>query len=134
MTRFWAREQPGDAASVFAPGGAKPAATGSDDNGDGELEDEDDALAVRSFGGSASTAGAVAGGALWDSADAVGDTQGGVGPSADDDVAPGFGGGGGNEVPRLGSGGGLMANAGARQNAPLTLSAAAVDDHGPRGG
>ena len=138
MTRFWAREQPGDAASVFAPGGAKPAATGSDDNGDGELEDEDDALAVRGFGGSASTADAVASGALWDSADAVGDTQGGVGPSAGDDVAPGFGGGdggGGNEEPRLGSGGGgLMADAGARQNAPLTLSAAAVDDHGPRGG
>jgi hypothetical protein len=132
MTRFWAQEQPGDAASVFSPDGAKPAAAGSDDDGVGELE-EDDALAVRGFGGPASTAGAVAGRAWWDSADAVGDTQGGVSLGADDDVAPGFG--GGNEVLRLGSGrGGLMANAGVRQNAPSTLSAAAVDDYGPHGG
>jgi hypothetical protein len=76
MTRFWAREQPGDAASVLCPAGAKPAAAGSDDDGHGELECEDDALTVRGFGGSASTAGAVAGGAWWGSADAVGDTQG----------------------------------------------------------
>ncbi len=40
-TRFWARERPGDAASVFAPGGAKPAAAGPDDDAD------DDALAAR---------------------------------------------------------------------------------------
>jgi hypothetical protein len=63
MTHFWAREQLGDAVSVFATGGAKPVAAGSDGDGDGELEDEDDALAVRGFGGSASTAGAVADGA-----------------------------------------------------------------------
>jgi hypothetical protein len=63
--------------------------------------------------------------------------QGGVGPSADDDVAPGFGGGGGNAstVPGPSSGGdGLMANARVRQNASSTLSATSVDDHGPRGG
>jgi hypothetical protein len=33
-THFCARKHPGDAASVFAPGGAKPAATGSDDDAD----------------------------------------------------------------------------------------------------
>jgi WD domain, G-beta repeat len=45
-TRFWARERPGDAASVFAPGGAKPAAAGPDDDADGDQYDEDDALVV----------------------------------------------------------------------------------------
>ncbi|KAI9508815.1 WD40-repeat-containing domain protein, partial [Russula earlei] len=40
-TRFWARERPGDAASVFAHGGAKPAAAAPDDDADGEQEDED---------------------------------------------------------------------------------------------
>jgi len=98
MTHFWAHEQPGDAASVLATGGAKPATAGSDDDRDDELEYEDDALAVRGFGGSASTAGAAADGAWWDSADAVGDTQGSVGPCTDDDVAPGFGGGGGSNA------------------------------------
>ncbi len=144
-TRFWARERPGDAASVFAPGGAKPAAAGPDDDADGEAEDEDDALAVPGFGSSASVAVAGAGGGWWNSADTVGGAHGGVGPSADDDIVPGFGGGGGggaSEVPGLGSGGGgfvggrsgLMANAGGRQNGPSMSSATGMDGQGPRGG
>jgi polyadenylation factor subunit 2 len=125
-TRFWARERPGDAASVFAPGGAKPVAAGPDDDADGEAEDGDDVLTVPSFGSSASVAVAGAGGGWWNSADTVGGAHGGVGPGADDDIVPGFGGGGGgggggSEVPGLGGGGGgfgggggsgLMANAG----------------------
>ena len=63
-TRFWARERPGDAASVFAPGGAEPAATGPDDDADGEAEDDDDLLAVPGFGSSASVAIAGAGGEI----------------------------------------------------------------------
>jgi len=85
-TRFWARERPGDAASVFAPGGAKPAAAGPDDDAYGEAEDEDDALAVPGFGSSASVAVAGAGGGWWNSADTVGGAHGGVGPGADDDI------------------------------------------------
>jgi len=50
-TRFWACERPGDAASLFSPRPAKPAAAGSDDDPDGEPEDEDDALAIPGFGG-----------------------------------------------------------------------------------
>jgi len=71
-TRFWARERPGDAASVFAPGGAKPAAAGPDDDAYGEAEDEDDVLAVPGFGSSASVAVAGAGGGWCNSADTVG--------------------------------------------------------------
>jgi len=37
---------PGDAASVFSPGGAKPAAAGPDDDQD----NDDDSLVVPSFG------------------------------------------------------------------------------------
>ena len=48
-------------------------------------------------------AGTGTGGAWWNSADTVGGTHGGVGPSTDDDVLPGFG---GSEAPGLGSGGG----------------------------
>jgi len=48
----------------------------------------------------------VAGGAWWNSVDAVGDTQGGVGPGADGDIVPGFGGGSGGDVHGLGNGGG----------------------------
>jgi polyadenylation factor subunit 2 len=149
-TRFWARERPGDAASVFGPGGAKPAAAGPDDDADGDQDDEDDALAVPGFGSSASVAGAGSGGAWWNSTDASGGMHGGVGPGADD-VVPGFGGGGsglgggGNEVPGLGSGGsgfgggvgggsGLVANAGGRPNGPSMSAGAAQDGHGPRGG
>jgi polyadenylation factor subunit 2 len=142
-TRFWARERPGDAASVFAPGGAKPAAAGPDDDADGGAEDDDDTLAVPGFGSSASVAVAGAGGGWWNKADTVGGAHGGVGPGADDDIVPGFGGGGGgSEVPGLGSGGGgfvggrngLMANAGGRQNGPLMSSATGMDGQGPRGG
>ena len=77
-TRFWARERPGDAASVFAPGGAKPAASGPDDDADGEQDDDDDALVVPGFGGSASAAGA--GAAWWGSAGVMGGAHGGCGP------------------------------------------------------
>jgi len=89
-TCFWARERPGDAASVFAPGGAKPAAADADGDADGEAEDEDDVLAVPGFGSSASVVVAGAGGGWWNSADTVGGAHGGVGPSADDDIVPGF--------------------------------------------
>jgi polyadenylation factor subunit 2 len=142
-TRFWARERPGDAASVFAPGGAKPAAAGPDDDADGEAEDDDDVLAVPGFGSSASVAIAGAGGGWWNSADTVGGAHGGVGPGADDDIVPGFGGGAGggsSEVPGLGSGGGggggsgLMANAGGRQNGLSMSPATGMDGQGPRGG
>src|SRR6266851_1361046 len=61
-------------------------------------------LAVPGFGSSASVAVAGAGGGWWNSADTVGGAHGGVGPGADDDIVPGFG--GGSEVPGLGSGGG----------------------------
>lgn len=140
-TRFWARERPGDAASVFAPGGAKPAAAGPDDDADGEQEDEDDALAVPGFGSSAASfAGAGVGGAWWNSADTLGGVvHGGLGTGADDDVVPGFGGGGGgggfggggSEVPGFGGG---MASTGGYQNGPSMSSAAVMDGQGPRGG
>jgi hypothetical protein len=143
-TCFWAREWPGDSASVFAPGGAKPAAAGPDDNADGEAEDEDDALAVPSFGSSTSIAIAGAGGGWWNSADTVGGMHSGVGPGADDDIVPRFSGGSsGSKVPRLGSGGGgfrgrggsrLMANAGGCQNGPSMSSATGMDGQGPHGG
>ena len=145
-TRFWARERPGDAASVFAPGGAKPAAAGPDDDADGEQEDEDDALAVPGFGSSAaSNTGAGVGGAWWNSTDTLGGVaHGGMGIGADDVVVPGFGGGGGgfggggSEVPGFGGGGGSgsgsMANVGGHQNGPSMLSAAVMDGQGPHGG
>ena len=145
-TRFWARERPGDAASVFAPGGAKPAAAGPDDDADGEQEDEDDALAVPGFGSSAaSITGAGVGGAWWNSTDTLGGVaHGGMGIGADDVVVPGFGGGGGgfggggSEVPGFGGGGGSgsgsMANVGGHQNGPSMSSAAVMDGQGPHGG
>jgi hypothetical protein len=68
---------------VFAPGGAKPAAAGLDDN----------SLVVPGFGESAAAAGA--GAARWCFAGVMGGMQGDVGPSA----APRFG---GNEVPGFG--------------------------------
>ena len=49
MTCFWACECPGEAASVFSLGGAKPA--GPDDGPDGEPTDEDDALVIPGLGG-----------------------------------------------------------------------------------
>jgi len=81
-TRFWAREQPGDAASVFAPGGAKPATAGPDD----DAEDEVDAHAVPVFGSSASVAVVGAAGGWWNSANTVGGVHSRVGPGADDDI------------------------------------------------
>ncbi|KAH9057690.1 WD40-repeat-containing domain protein [Lactarius vividus] len=123
-TRFWARERPGDAASSFAPGGAKPAAAHPDDDADDGQDDDDDALAVPGFGSSAA-------GAWWAAADGVGGSS--AGGSGADDVVPGFGGGvgaaaaaaaaasggsGGSDVPGLGS----------------ASSAGAVDGQGSRGG
>jgi len=84
-------------------------------------------------------AGTGAGGAWWNSADTVGGTHGGVGPSTDDDVLPGLG---GSEAPGLGSGAGgfgggsgsgPIANARGRQNG-LSVSFTAMDDQGPCGG
>jgi hypothetical protein len=108
-------------------------------------EDEDDALAVPSFGSSAPSrfrARVVSGGTR--PTVTVGGAHRGVGSGADDDIVPEFG-GGSSEVPGLGSGGGgfgggaeggsgLMANAGGRQNGPLMSWAAAMDGQGPRGG
>jgi hypothetical protein len=81
-TRFWARERPSDAASVFAPGGAKPAAAGPDD----DAEDEDNAHAVPVFGSSTSVAVAGVAGGWWNSADTMGGAHGRVGPGVDDDI------------------------------------------------
>jgi hypothetical protein len=39
-THFRVREHPGDAASIFVPGGAKPAAAAPDDNADGDQYDK----------------------------------------------------------------------------------------------
>jgi len=147
-TRFWARERPGDAASVFAHGGAKPAAAAPDDDADGEQDDDDDALAVPGFGSSASAAlglglgtgtggGGGGGGAWWGSAGAMGGPYGGVGPGADDVAVPGFGGGGGsNDVPGFGGGSGFggVGGDGGRQNGPSMASIGMVDGQGPRGG
>ena len=135
-TRFWARERPGDAASVFAPGGAKPAA-GPDDDADGDQYDEDDALVVPGFGGSASAMGT--GAAWWGSAGVMGGAHGGADPGMDD-IVPGFGGGGssssggGGEVPGFG-GGGAVSSSGSRPNGPSSMSSAAgKDGQGMRGG
>ncbi len=138
-TRFWARERPGDAASVFAPGGAKPAAAGPDDDADGDQEDEDEALVVPGFGGSGSATGAGAGAAWWGSAGVMGGTHGGAGLGMDD-IVPGFGGGGGggssgaSEVPGFGGGGGVPGTGG-RPNGPSSMSSAVgIDGQGSRGG
>ncbi len=84
--------------SVFSPGRAKPAAAGSDDDAGGEPEDEDDALDVPSFRSSAPSQSVVVELGRY-----RGSQHGGVGPGAEDNAVPGFG-GGGSEVPRLGSG------------------------------
>ena len=64
----------------------------------------------------------------------MGGAYSGVSPSADDNVMPGFDGGGSG----FGCGGEsrnrLMANAGVRQNGPSMSLAAAVDGQAPRGG
>jgi polyadenylation factor subunit 2 len=138
-TRFWARERPGDAASVFAAGGAKPAAAAPDDDADGDQYDEDDALVVPGFGGSGSAAGAGAGAAWWGSVGVMGGAQGGADPGADD-IVPGFGGGGSggsggsSEVP--GFGGGVVSGSGSRPNGPSSMSSSAAgrDGQGLRGG
>ena len=145
-TRFWARERPGDAASVFAPGGAKPAAAGPDDDADGDQYDEDDALVVPGFGGSGSAAGPGAGAAWWGSAGVMGSAHGGA-DLGTDDIVPGFGGGGSgagassgggssSEVPGFG-GGGVASGPGSRPNGPSSMSSATGRDgqgQGLRGG
>ena len=71
---------------------------------DGELEDKDEAIARPGFWQLSLHRRPVAGGAWWHSVDPGGDTQGGVGPRADDDIMPGFGGGSVGEVHGLGNG------------------------------
>ena len=108
-TRFCARKRPGDDASVFAPGSAKPAAASPDDDADGDQDEEGDSFVVPGFGGSAAAAGPGPDGETPQVAIMVG---GHVGPGAED-VVPGLGcrggggtGSGGNEVRFLGLVGG----------------------------
>jgi hypothetical protein len=91
---------------------AQPATTRPNDGGDGEAEDDDDALAVPGFGSPASIADTGGGGARWNSADTAGGAHGRVGPSTDDDDMPGLG----NVGCWFGGGRGLMANARGRRN------------------
>ena len=131
-TRFWARERPGDAASSFAPGGAKPAAAQPDDDAYDAQDDDDDALAVPGFGSSA--AGAWWGAAAAPTVDGIAGGGGGGGPGGPgaDDVVPGFG-GSGNAGAGTGTGTGSNSGevpglGGAGPNAGLP------DGQGPRGG
>jgi polyadenylation factor subunit 2 len=126
-TRFWARERPGDAASSFAPGGAKPAAAQPDDDAYDAQDDDDDALAVPGFGSSAA-------GAWWGAAAADG-VAGGGGPggSAADDVVPGFGGGGGGGPGGGGGGGGEVPGLGSA-GAGSGMGSSSAEGQGPRGG
>lgn len=121
-TRSSARERPGDAASVFALGGAEPRRRRPDDD---DAKGEDDSLVVPGFGGPAATAGAGAArcGSLGG---VVGSAQAGVGLGVDD-VVPRFGGGvgdgagsGGNEVPGFGGGGGLVFGPGGQNGASMS--------------
>jgi hypothetical protein len=86
--------------------------------------------------------GTATGGAWWNSADTVGATHGGVGPSTDDDVLPGFG---GSEAPGLGSDGGRFGGGSGSGSGPianargcqkdLSMSfTAEMDVQGPHGG
>ena len=72
-------------------------ATGPHDDGNSEVKDEDDALAVPSFGGPALVAGTSGGDAWWDSVDTARTTEW----VPDNDVVAGFGEG---EVPGFGNG------------------------------
>lgn len=45
-TRFWARERPGDAGSIFSGGGARPPAGAEEDVDDAEGEDEEQSMIV----------------------------------------------------------------------------------------
>ena len=72
-------------------------ATGPHDDGNSEVKDEDDALAVPSFGSPALVAGASGGDAWWNSVDTARTTEW----VPDNDVVPGFGEG---EVPGFGNG------------------------------
>ncbi|KAI9451621.1 WD40-repeat-containing domain protein [Lactarius psammicola] len=129
-TRFWARERPGDAASSFAPGGAKPAAAQPDDDAYDGQDDDDDALAVPGFGSSAA-------GAWWGAAGAVdgiaGSSGGGGGSGVDDVVVPGFGGGGGANIVGAGGGGSDVPGLGSA-GAGGALGSGAADGQGQRGG
>ncbi|KAJ7184460.1 WD40-repeat-containing domain protein, partial [Mycena filopes] len=87
-TRFWSRERPGDATSVFSGGGEKPPEVVDT----GGQDDEEDAMAP-GFGGAGGGGGA---GAWWGRDDATSttdafgrSTRGGYDPA--DDMVPGFG-------------------------------------------
>ncbi|KAJ7460856.1 WD40-repeat-containing domain protein [Mycena galericulata] len=90
-TRFWSRERPGDATSVFSGGGEKPPEIVDQ----GGQDEEEDVLAP-GFGGGApwwsredESRGAGAGG--YDSADAYGRNSRGYDGGASDEFLPGFG-------------------------------------------
>jgi hypothetical protein len=72
---------------------AQPATARPNDGGDGEAEDDDDALAVPGFGCPASIADTGGGGARWNSAETARGAHGRVDLSTDDDM-PGLGNGG----------------------------------------
>ncbi|RDB24259.1 Polyadenylation factor subunit 2 [Hypsizygus marmoreus] len=100
-TRFWSRERPGDASSVFSGGGEKPPEVGE---GGGQDEEEDAMVPGFGFGGGG---GGGAGGTWWgkeeDGGGRGGSAAGGGGDyevgrrggytdlSASDDFIPGFG-------------------------------------------
>jgi hypothetical protein len=100
------RERLADHASVFYPCVVQPLTAGPNDDGDGEAEDDDDALAVPCFRSSASILDTGGSGARWNSADTAGSAHVRVGPSTDDDDMPGLG----NDGCWFGSGSGLMVN------------------------
>ncbi|KAJ7348938.1 WD40-repeat-containing domain protein [Mycena albidolilacea] len=98
-TRFWSRERPGDATSVFSGGGEKPpevADTGGQD-------DDEDVIMAPGFGGGAGASAGAGGGSWWGRED---ETRGGGGgggtdgfgrasrggyDGGTDDFIPGFG-------------------------------------------
>ncbi|PPQ67555.1 hypothetical protein CVT24_002835 [Panaeolus cyanescens] len=84
-TRFWSRERPGDASSVFSGGGEKPP-----DIVDmaGQEDDDDTMVPGFGFGGAGGTGG---NGPWWGKEEDGGDSGQKRGDFADDDYIPGFG-------------------------------------------
>ncbi|EIW85562.1 WD40 repeat-like protein [Coniophora puteana RWD-64-598 SS2] len=152
-TRFWARERPGDASSVFAGGGEKPPEADA-----GGQDDEDDMMVPGfSFGagaggngfGSAGPGGGGQGQGWWKQEDQGGNPL--LGPSSDgyvhrasfagdamdsDDFIPGLGGGGGGGASGGGGGGGFGGgmDAGPSEPPPQSASYASQNDSYGRGG
>ncbi len=79
---------------LFPPCVAQPLTAGPNDDGDGEAEDDDDALAVPGFVSPASIADTGTDGTRRNSADTAGGANGRVGPSTDYDDMPGYSNGG----------------------------------------